>query len=309
MIMLLTFLPSPGSFSAIKAQRPVFMKIQTSFFTGLRHGALGVSLAVLGLVMLPGSGRAQIVTLDNGGSVATVDLGSSAGMDYWSVNGQDGQNQLPQQWFWYSVNGGNAQSINTIGNLTYSVSPDDSSLSATYQNATLSVAITYTLQGSGVGSGSANLLESIDITNNSAGAFNINFYQYSNFNLLQNNQNTINVIGQPGAYTSIIQSTMVGGNGIEETIDNPFANYAEAGLASSVYSDVTAGDTLNGTLAAGPGNVAWAFEWSESVGSGDYLNIYKDKDLSIAPVPEPTIAGLLALGACGLARRTWRRNN
>ncbi|HEV2327803.1 MAG TPA: PEP-CTERM sorting domain-containing protein [Verrucomicrobiae bacterium] len=285
------------------------MKNQSSFFTSFRQAALGASLAILGLTLLPGSGTAQTVTLNNGGSVASVNLGSSAGMDYWSVEGAGGQNQLPQQWFWYSVNGGAAQSIDQIGGLTYSTSPDDSSLTATYKNSTLSVGIVYTLQGSGVGSDAADMLESINIINNSATGFNINFYQYSNFNLLQNNQNTISVIGSPGSYSSIIQTTMVGGNGIEETIDNPLANYAEAGGASSVLGDVTAGNTLNGTLTAGPGNVAWAFEWSDSVGAGSNLDIYKDKSLSISPVPEPTTTGLVALGlgAFGFVRRIVKR--
>ncbi|MGH8023480.1 MAG: PEP-CTERM sorting domain-containing protein [Limisphaerales bacterium] len=279
------------------------MKIQSSLI-GFQRGALGASLALLGVSLLPICGTAQTVTLNNAGSVAAVDLGSNASMDYWSVNGVGGQNQLNQQWFWYSVNGGAAQSIDTIGGLSYTVSGDDSGLTATYQNSVLSVQIAYTLQGSGVGSGAADLLESISINNNSSGAFNVNFYQYSNFNLLQNNQNTIGIIGSPGSYQSVVQTTTAGGNGIEETIDEPLANYAEAGAASSVMSDVAAGNTLNGTMNAGPGNVAWAFEWTDSVGAGDNLNIYKDKTLSITPVPEPASVAWLAMGmgALGLFR-------
>ncbi len=286
------------------------MKIETTFLNSLRHGAWGASLAVLGLVMMPDGGTAQIVSMNNSGSTATVNLGSSAGMNFWSVNGPTGQNQLNQQWFWYSVNGGPSQSIDTIanqpgGSLTYNLSPDQGTLNALYKDSTLSVAITYTLQGAGVGSDSADLQESINILNNSATGFNVNFYQYSNFNLLQNNQNLINVFGSPGAYSTIVQTTMVGGNGIEETIDQPLANYAEAGLAGSVLSDVTAGNTLNGTVAAGPGNVAWAFEWTESVGAGANVDIYKDKNLSIHPVPEPSSIALISFGlaACGLVRR------
>jgi len=68
------------------------------------------------MLLLPGHGIAQIVTMNDGGSSATIDLGSSAGMNNWSVLGQ---NQLNQQWFWYRTDGGVAQPINTIGGLTY----------------------------------------------------------------------------------------------------------------------------------------------------------------------------------------------
>ena len=74
--------------------------------------SLGAWLVLSGMLLLPGQGIAQLVTLTDGGSTATVDLGSSAGMNSWTVNGQ---NQLNQQWFWYRANGGTAQPINTIG--------------------------------------------------------------------------------------------------------------------------------------------------------------------------------------------------
>ncbi|HTV43666.1 MAG TPA: hypothetical protein VMF08_24085 [Candidatus Sulfotelmatobacter sp.] len=291
------------------------MKIQT--FRGEKgYAVFKISLAVLGTVLLACHANAQAVvdpTLSNGGSTATVNLEGGPGligMDNWSVNNGEGmQNQLDQQWFWFSVNGGSVESIDQIGGLTYNVSADDSTLYATYENAELSVGIVYSLDG--LGPGQADLSETISITNNMAsGAFNINFYQYSNFNLLQNSANNINVVGSPGSYSSIVQYTTGDGNGIEETIDQPFADFAEAGSTNTVLHDVATGATLSGNPVAGPGDVAWAFEWTTNIASGDSLDIYKDKDLSIQPVPEPTDVAWLAmgLGVFGLVRTAWKRN-
>lgn len=295
------------------------MKTQLNISSGLRRLAVCGSLAISGALLLPGEVNAQIVTMDNGGSTATVNLGSSAGMDNWSVGvGANMQNQLNQQWFWYSVNGGAVQSIDTIanspgGSLSYSLSLDQSTLNATYQNSTLAVAIQYQLSGGGAGSGSADLSESITIVNTGASAFNINFFQYSFFNLLQNDQNTVNILGNPGAFTSISQTTTGGGNGIVEVVEQPFANYAEAGGPATVMADMTSGHALTDATSAGPGDEAWAFEWAATgVGTGvnNALDIYKDKNLSIQPVPEPGTMSLVGLGlvACGFVRRTMKRN-
>src|SRR5579872_7404260 len=76
---------------------------------------ISVWLAVAGVLILPGGAFAQVETMNDGGSTATIDLGSSAGMNSWTVNGQ---NQLQQQWFWYQTDGGVAKSIDTIGTPT-----------------------------------------------------------------------------------------------------------------------------------------------------------------------------------------------
>ena len=86
---------------------------QENYSSRRRVASFGACLAVSSLLFLSGNGSAQIVSLTSGGSTATVDLGSSAGMYNWAVNGQ---NQLNQQWFWYQANDGTAQPINTIAN-------------------------------------------------------------------------------------------------------------------------------------------------------------------------------------------------
>ena len=76
--------------------------------------SLCLASATLGVLVFSGSASAQVYTMSNGGSTATINVGNTGvlGMNSWSVLG--GQNQLNQQWFWYSINGAPQQPINTI---------------------------------------------------------------------------------------------------------------------------------------------------------------------------------------------------
>lgn len=271
---------------------------------------LSLCLTIACLLLSPNFGTAQTVTLNNNGSQASVDLSNGGGMDNWSVTlNNQYENQLNQQWFWYSIGTGPAQAINTIGGLLYSVNAANNILTASYQNGEIGVSITYQLNGSGMNSGGADMSESITVVNMGSTNYNLKFYQYSNFNLLGSGNNSISIDGGPGAYTGISQTTAGNGNGILEVIDSPLANFAEAGNAGmgGVLGDVASGNDLNGNLSAGPGNVAWAFEWSQAVDPGldNAVNIFKDKNLSIQPVPEPSTIVLVALGvgAFSVARR------
>lgn len=271
---------------------------------------LSLCLTIACLLLSPNFGTAQTVTLNNNGSQASVDLSNGGGMDNWSVTlNNQYENQLNQQWFWYSIGNGPAQAINTIGGLLYSVNAANNILTASYQNGEIGVSIQYQLNGSGYNSGGADMSESITVVNMGSTNYNLKFYQYSNFNLLGSGNNSISIDGGPGAYTGISQTTAGNGNGILEVIDSPLANFAEAGNAGmgGVLGDVASGNDLNGNLSAGPGNVAWAFEWSQAVDPGldNAVNIFKDKNLSIQPVPEPSTIALVALGvgAFAVARR------
>jgi len=277
--------------------------------------------AVLGILLVPGGGMAQNITMQDGGSTAIINPGNGSGdlgMNNWSVDTIN-QNQLNEQWFWYSVasvNGGVAQSIDTIGGLNVQNNNYGSEglneVTLTYANALLSVNVEYTLSGGGDGSGSADLTESIWIDNNSASSLTLNFYQYSNFNLLQNNNNRVNISGSAGAYTGAMQTTGgPGGSGIAEVIQEPNAtyaeaNYANAGINSTLYKlNNTANLTLDDNTSAGMGNVTWAFQWTTTILPGGEFDIYKDKGLSITAVPEPSTVTFVALGlgALGLAFR------
>ncbi|HEY1790501.1 MAG TPA: PEP-CTERM sorting domain-containing protein [Verrucomicrobiae bacterium] len=267
----------------------------------------------MSMIYLANRATAQ-VTLSNGGSSVAFNLGGGSGpigMNNWTVDSDPGVPQLDQQWFWYSINTGSGwsavKSIDQIGGFSDSVS--GSTLDTFYQNSTLEVALQYTLTGSGNGSGGAVLSESVNVLNVSGSSFSISFWQYGHFNLLQNNLNTVNIGGSAGAYSFVSQTTTAGGNGMEETLNNPFANYAETGDPTTVMNDVTHGNQLNGSTSSGPGDEAWGLEWTDTDSSGNLWNVLQGENMSIQPVPEPTSVAWIALGMgiFGFARRTWKR--
>ncbi|MGA3163841.1 MAG: PEP-CTERM sorting domain-containing protein [Verrucomicrobiota bacterium] len=275
--------------------------------------SLCAMLVVLGILLMPSNGMAQNITMQDGGSSAIINPGNGSGnlgMNSWSVVGQ---NQLVQQWFWYSVGGGVAQPLNTLGTLSVSDNASGTEglndVTVTYDNGQLSANIEYVLNGNGVGSGSADLMEYIWIDNNSASSVTLRFYQYSNFNLLQNNNNNVSVSSDgSGGYNGALQTTGgPGGSGIAEVINAPSANRAEAAYVGQTLAELngTPNLQLNDNQNAGPGDVTWAFQWNATLQPGDELDISKDKGLSIQMVPEPSTLTFIALGlgAWGLARR------
>ncbi len=169
---------------------------------GLKHlWIFGAGLVAVLMALLPASSIAQTITMDDQGSTAVINTGGgpgNLGMNAWTVMG--GANQLNQQWFWYSVGGGLAQPVNAIGGLSIStnnVGPNGlNDVTVTYANLQLSVNVEYVLSGNGPSSGSADLTEYLWIDNNTANPFSLSFYQYSNFNLLQNNNNVVSIAGQ-----------------------------------------------------------------------------------------------------------------
>ena len=271
---------------------------------------LCAALAATGALVAPSTGMAGNYTLSSGGSSAILNLGDSTGgtgnlgMNNWDVGTG---NQLNQQWFWYSIDGATPTSIDQLPGEVLSTSyAGANDLTVSYVNSQVSINVEYHLHGDGVGSDSADMMEYIWVDNVSGSTINnFTFYQYSNFNLLGNNNNTVNISGSPGAYTAANQTTGgPGGTGIAEVIVAPTAVGGEAGLAASTLSDVENG-SLNGNLGPVTGNVAWAFQWAETIDAGGEMDILKDKGLEVMTIPEPSTVPLIALGmvALGLTLR------
>jgi hypothetical protein len=293
-----------------------------------RIASLGAWLAISGmLLLLPVHGIAQNIIMQDGGSTATLNLGGGSGligMNSWSVDTVN-QSQLNQQWFWFSINGGVAQTIDTLGAVgapqTASGNDGINDVYMAYQSSQLKVGIEYVLNGNSAGSGSADIQEFIQILNVGSSQFSLSFFQYSDFNLLGGANDSLSISGIPynpnnpySGYYGAVQTTGTGGSGIAEVIDAPNAQFAEAntvgGLSSTLYKlNNTANLTLSGNTSAGPGDVTWALQWTATLDPGAELDITKDKGLSLQIVPEPGTAALTLLGGLCLVGWTVRRRH
>jgi hypothetical protein len=261
-----------------------------------------LALAV-GAFLLTSASKADTVTLTDNGSVAAVNLdgaagGNPAGMYEWTVTGLPTgmENQLHQQWFWYSIDGQAAHPLDSISTAVYSQSAANQ-LSATYANGSISVTVMYTLTGGGIGQ--ADIREGIKLQSLS-GPLDFHFYQYSDFNLLNS---------APGDSVYMNNSTVVqwkGDTQIQETIASPDASHFEANTtddANNTLSKLNGATTplLNDNGMIGPGDATWAYQW-------DFANltdqvIQKDKLLDVTLVPEPSALALVSLGAAALVLR------
>lgn len=250
----------------------------------------------IGIIPLPPA-NAAIVNITDGGSTFIVDTDSSAGMYHWDVGSA---NQLNQQWFWYRVGTGLAQPINNIS-LSAVSTPLPNLLVTTYANAQLSLSVSYLLNGGGVGSGNADIIETISIKNLSGSPLDFHLFQYSDFNLLGT---ALGDSASSGAPSPIIQ--WEGGSALTETTTLPPADRWEIGVYDTTRNSLNtvAGYDLANTPGVVNGDVTWAFQWDRIIGtspSDDEITITKDKGLRLEAVPEPSALALLTFGVTALA--------
>lgn len=270
-------------------------------------------LTVLLLIVQVSSVRAQVTNLISNNSSITLNLtGPTAGMNNWTV---DGQNQLSDQWFYYRI--GSSGTASSVGSLTLtSVSqPTASSLDTIYTSpGVFSMQIAYSLVGGAPGSGTSDLSEQITVQNLSGSTLPFNFFQYANFQLggpaNVNNQVVQLFTNRKGLYNEALVTS--GNLMLTENVDSaisPGANNGEADVVPNTLNNITGtpGYNLDDVPNSGPGNTTWALQWTNGIAPNGTLVI--NKDLSISGVPEPATWTLLSLGlvACGAGRRLVSR--
>jgi len=268
--------------------------------------AVGLALLLAGLTSQT---QAQIFGLTNANSFALVNPSSSSGMFNWSVANTPTtyQNQLNQQWFWYRLgDGGPEAPINTIS--TPSVTQiDAATLLTTYNGGYFTLSVKYSLNPSaGFTSGLSDIGEQITFNNLSGTNLNFHFFQYSDFNMGGDPANDSVFLSRNGFTFRFNQSDQLDGANLVEVVTTPNANHAEADIVPNTLNKLNDAfpTVLDDTKTnAGPGNVAWAFEWDANVLSS--FTISKDKSLSIPFSPEPSSLVLLPLGVGAL---TYYRN-
>lgn len=245
------------------------------------------------------------VTLTDQNSVAKVDVDSNAGMYQWNINGIP---QLAQQWFWYRIDPqAYVQPINSISSATYNQLAGPNTLFTKYENSQLRVQINYTLTGGT--SSDSDILESISVKNNTAAAFTLHFFQYSDFDLDGSaSGDTVSIDGDSSSgFWHAVQTKQL--NQLSETVTSPNATRCEAAVAGQILTEFgTANYNLNNNQGpVGPDDVTWGLQWNFTVGAGATVDIFKDKRLDVAPVPEPAALGFVALGLAAFVLRRRAR--
>ncbi|MAE61991.1 MAG: hypothetical protein CMJ49_11625 [Planctomycetaceae bacterium] len=260
-----------------------------------------------------------------------ADLNSAVSLDpnaggavNWTV---DGVQNFGQLWYWLRFDNDPEQSID---NLNLTIPPghplDDSSfdngdirpdtLTLVYDGShtgiPYSVEIVLSLSGGDPGSGESLLNQSITISNNASpggGQLDMRFYEYVNFSLADTPANdsvhlSSDTVGQPvntARQWDISQSQAEG-------IVTVRPSAVEADLASTLLTKLNdaAPTVFSNNDTAGPGDVAWVFEWHKALDPQNSLVFSETKRLTI--IPAPAAAGLGLIGGLALVARRRRRN-
>ncbi len=264
--------------------------------------AIGMSLGLMATTTV-----GELITLQDNNSVVKINPDSQDGVYSWTVNGG---NQLSQQWFWYRIGevGGEA-SIDTLGNVQSGTYFGSRGAFVSYSDPDkgLSVEVTYLLTGGANVSGKSDLGESIRITNTSASAMQIHFFQYSNFDLngVPEGDNlqfpNVNTVRQTKGASSLTETVVTPA---PDRYEGDYFDNTRQSLNDSSPTALSNTPAIGG-LAIGPGNMTWAFEWDRTIQPGDTFLISKDKQLDV--VPEPGTLVLLITAGLGALCYAWRR--
>lgn len=252
------------------------------------------AVAIASSVGISSVARADI-TLTNGNSTATIQTTSSNGISNWSI---DGVSQLFQQWFWFRSSASGSESpINSISAPSEFVNGNVGMVTYTNANSGLTISVTFVLTGGSAGSGTADLAEVISL-HNARGLNGYSFFQYADFDLGGTpNDDTVQFMN-----ANVVQQQDGSGAWISETSDVPTPSHHQAGFYPGLVNMLNDNGTtnLNDNNFAGPGDVAWAFQWDIPTGT-DYI-ISKDMHIQL-PAPGAAMLGWMGLGVVGWVKR------
>jgi len=278
-----------------------------SFFRGYSIN-VGVALAsawLFGLCAARHCSAANIV-LSSGNSSVTIDPTSSAGVENWSINGQ---NQLHQEWFWVRTGStGGQASIDALSAPTITPGFPSYACELTYGSSNgLQITVDYSLAGGQLGSDKSDMSETIDIDNDGTSTQTYHFFEYADFNL--GGLTT----GQTATF-SAANMVIDKGNGTQiEDVISPASSEYEANVYPNLFNSIsnsTTPCTLTDAATSSVGNAEWAFEWDVTLKAGGSYLISVDPQLTPVPVPvvpEP-VSGLIAvLGLSGMCLMRSRR--
>lgn len=249
------------------------------------------ALVSAAIISIGSTAMAAPFVLTEANSNFSVDPYSQMGAFQWAIGGN---NQLNQQFFWYRTDSGAQKSIeNGATTITPTYNGADK-LSVKYNyGGVFSIDVHYNLNSSG--GNSAQMEQSVGITNLTGSPLNINFYQYNDFNLA----------GSAGSDEVWIENSAAlqqeGTLAITESGIDPLAMYFEGkttgGASSTLYKLNNASNLDLDNTGYASGDATWAFQWQFNLsGINSGVEILKGQNLAITLIPEPTTMSLALLG-------------
>ena len=268
-------------------------------------GAAAAAVTLLG-VSAARPARAANILLSSGNSTVTIDPTSTAGVEDWTINGQ---NQLNQEWFWIRTGNETGQSsLDSLG--TPSVTPIGSNMTELIYGSTtgLQITVTYALGGGLSSSKTSDLTDSIVIDNNSGKSEKVKFFEYANFNL--DDLTTGQTVMISGANTATVT-----GNGYQsQTVVSPTPSDYEANMYPNLLNNISSSSTsytLSNAQTASAGDPEWGFEWILTLPKNGSYVITGDSLIQGTNfvVPEPVSSSMSLLGLGGLFMSRPRRRD
>lgn len=279
-----------------------------------------VGIGAVGWLLLGAVGPAGAVpvTLQDGSAVVDVDPDSQEGVSGWAVNGVA---HLRTQWFWTRVGGaGPEASIDTLAETARVASDTDADgqadtlfLALADPQQRFSLQLRWSLAGSPfappAAGASSDLALQLTLTNTSGAPLDITLFQYTDvdvFNSAVDDSAAWTGAGGPNTAT-ITDST---GLAEWESVWTPRPTAVEASLYDTLLASLLDGDptALSGALAAA-GDVTVTAAWRAVLAAGGSLLVSQDQQIRVAPIPEPSLVGLLAMGTFFALRAARRRES
>jgi hypothetical protein len=199
--------------------------------------------------------------------------------------------------------------------------PHHDTLTVLYEDSPneIQIRVIFNITDGGFGSGISQLDEDIRIFNMSDDPLDIHFFEYVDLNLHNTPNNDEIELTAPGSlYQHDLQTDYFGGFEADRYELNYFSTTVDK-LNDGVSDDLNDA-AVYGPGPIGPGNVTWALQWDfagdppgtppgfrHRIPAHSFASIHKEGILKMyyVAVPEPTSAGLAALG--GLAMWLHRR--
>ena len=238
-----------------------------------------------------------------------------------------------QQWWYISVDGGPVQSIHELGNLQSATSagnftpgsPDR--LTFSFDDGATKVAGRYQLDGSAYGVFKNKVSRVVNISNMSEAEMDIRFYSYTNLaltGLLSNNASTLThppTVDEKAAFNTTLGDRVrqwdaaplnpeVDAVSDSVTFVNVEQDFVQVDDATALLNLIESGGTLTGQTSYDPAgfqtgeNAAYAFQYNFTLAAGEGFVVGE----TLQVLPEPSSMTLLIGAATAvLARRRSRR--